>query len=92
MDKLKKFFPTAFMFLDDVGKFILGLVIHFAAGVVIGLILGIPALLIGLLIPFVGFVFSGLIVAVAGLVGLYLTACMTISIVVFIMQNNQKKD
>ena len=87
MDKLKKFFPTAFMFLDSVGKLILGIVLHFVVGVVLGTIFGVVNFILG-------FTGIGLIIAIpisfiSFIVGAYLTACIVIAIIAYV-QNNKK--
>ncbi len=72
MNVLKKIFPAAFMptFQKSVGYLILGVLLHFAAGVVYGAVAGVLALLI---IP----------AMLAPLVGLYLTASAVIMVLVY---------
>lgn len=71
MDTLKKLFPYSFKAKKDIGALIVNVLIYLAFDIVAGAVIG---LLSGL--PLIGWVFG----LVGGLLGLYVTAGLVISI------------
>ncbi len=74
MDMLKKFFPHAFK-ATEVQNFIISLIIYAVIDVVCGVVIGLLAK-----IPLIGILFSLL----GSLIGLYATAGIVLSILVFV--------
>ena len=74
MDILKKFFPHAFK-ANDLGKFIVTLIIYVLIDIVCGFVIGLLAKL-----PIIGIIFSLL----GSLVGLYALVGIILSILVFV--------
>lgn len=71
MDMLKKFFPLAFKPKKDIAALVINIIIHLVVDAVAGVLIGILAN-----IPLIGVIVS----AVGGLVGLYFTISLVLSI------------
>ena len=71
MDMLKKYFPLAFKPKKDIAALVINIIIHLVVDAVAGVLIGILAN-----IPLIGVIIS----AVGGLVGLYFTISLVLSI------------
>ena len=71
MDMLKKFFPLAFKPKKDIAALVINIIIHLVVDAVAGVLIGILAN-----IPLIGVIVS----AVGGLVGLYFTISLVLSV------------
>lgn len=71
MDMLKKYFPLAFKPKKDIAALVINIIIHLVVDAVAGVLIGILAN-----IPLIGVIVS----AVGGLVGLYFTISLVLSI------------
>lgn len=71
MDSIKKYFPLAFKVKNDTKELLINVLIHVGADILAGLVIGLFAK-----IPLIG----GLFGLVGGLVGLYFTVSVILSI------------
>lgn len=83
MDTLKKFFPFSFKFTDTTQNFIIGIILHAVAMLLIGAVMMFLEAPLSILPEFLKVITDILISTVESVIDLYITASLVIHILVY---------